>query len=492
MAVRSLPVAPQPWGLCVRISYARDGSTLGVGRQEPPTKALIERLGGYVYKVYVRNDTSAFNTQVFPFEDALDDLRAGHIVGLAAWQLDRFTRRVDHATYLQKEVMALGGRVAWGGAEVDVTRAAGRFNVNVLSAVSQFESDLRSERITLKRDQEAKAGQAHTGGTRPFGFKVNRVDHDPEEVKAIQEAAERLDQGESSYSILADWWERKPPILTPTGKRWTTTTLRRMLVSPRMIGKRKHRDTVYDAEWEPVLDRQLWERLVHDVFGNKEQRRRHGRSLVYPLIGLVYCGKCGNPLVSRQDRRRERTYGCPPPRWRDGCGRTSIVADKLEDHVRDIALALLEVPAVTKATMAATADDGRVDTLITERDQLVRRRTELEDRRDDPTVPLVRTDRSLAKLDARLVEVDQELARRTPRRRPLAIPLGKTPEWVWSQGNADLRRNLLRLVIGRVIIGPATPPYRWNPDRIEVVPVEELLSDTTIAKVVTQVLRARS
>ena len=54
-----------PWGLCVRISYARDGSTVGVERQQPPTKALIERLGGYVAKTYVRNDTSAFNAKDF-------------------------------------------------------------------------------------------------------------------------------------------------------------------------------------------------------------------------------------------------------------------------------------------------------------------------------------------------------------------------------------------------------------------------------------------
>jgi DNA invertase Pin-like site-specific DNA recombinase len=492
MAVRSLPVAPQPWGLCVRISYARDGSTLGVERQEPPTKALIERLGGYVYRVYVRNDTSAFNSQVFPFEDALDDLRAGHIVGLAAWQLDRFTRRVDHATYLQKEVMALGGRVAWGGAEVDVTRAAGRFNVNVLSAVSQFESDLRSERITLKRDQEAKAGRPHSGGTRPFGFKTDRVAHDPDEAKLIQEAADRLLQGESSYSILADWHERTPPVLTPTGGRWTTTTFRRMLTSPRMIGRRRHLDTVYDAEWEPILDRLVWERLVHDVFGGKKPGY-HGRSLVYPLIGLVFCGKCGAALVSRQDGRRERCYGCPPARWRgNGCGKTSIVAGKTEEFVRDIALELLETPAVWKAIMAATSDDSRVDTLIQERDQLTRRRNELEDRRDDPTIPLARTDRSLAKLDARLVEIDQELARRAPRRRPLAVPAGRTPEWVWDQGNADLRRNLLRLVIDRVTIGPATPPYRWNPDRVDILLVEKLQSDATVAAIVSQVLRARS
>lgn len=490
MTITPLPQPqPEPWGLCVRISYARDGSTLGVERQEPPTRAHIERVGGYVFRTYVRNDTSAYNAREFPFMDALEDLRAGRIVGLAAWQLDRFTRRLDHGIYLQHEVRAAGGRLLYGGSEVDMNRAAGRFSANILTAVSEFERDLKSERAKLKRDEQARAGRTHTGGTRPFGFQDNRIDHHPVEAALIREAADRLLQGESSYSILADWWDRG--IRTPTGARWTTTTFRRMLTSPRMIGRRKHHDATYEADWEPILDRQTWERLVHDVFARKEQRRKHGRSLVYPLIGLVYCSKCGHPLVSRQDGRRQRTYGCPPPKWRDGCGRTSITADKLEDYVRDVALELLETPAVWKAIMAATADDSRVDDLIAERDQLVRRRIELEDRRDDPAVPLERTDRSLAKVDARLAELDQELARRAPRRRPLAIPMGKSPEWVWHQGNADIRRNLLRMVIERITIGPATPPYVWNPDRIDITPVEELLSDANVAKVVQAVLRRR-
>jgi hypothetical protein len=70
----------EPWGIAVRISRARDGSTLGVERQEPPCRALVERLGGQVVKVYTRNDVSGFSGD-FPFADALADLRAGRIRG---------------------------------------------------------------------------------------------------------------------------------------------------------------------------------------------------------------------------------------------------------------------------------------------------------------------------------------------------------------------------------------------------------------------------
>jgi hypothetical protein len=57
-------VMREPWGIYCRISHVRrrDGQvdTLGVERQEPPCRALVERMGGEVYRVYIDNDISAW------------------------------------------------------------------------------------------------------------------------------------------------------------------------------------------------------------------------------------------------------------------------------------------------------------------------------------------------------------------------------------------------------------------------------------------------
>jgi site-specific DNA recombinase len=367
---------------------------------------------------------------VFPFEDALDDLRNGVIVGLAAWQLDRFTRLVEHATYLQRTVRDLRGRVAWGAGEVDVTKAAGRFNVNVLSAVSQFESDLKSERLQLKNGQKAKDGEAHGGGWRPFGFNKDRVTHRAREAKLIRDAAERLIAGESVYSILADWHSKG--IRTTPGGRWTTTAFRRLMCSPRVAGLRQHHDATYPAAWDPVLDESIW-RQVRAVFADKDGRRHHGPPVKKLLVGMLVCSKCGATLITRLGGRpgNIRSYGCPPPKYGDGCGRTSIVAEPLEQYVRERALELLDTKEVCAAIMREEPTPA-TDPLYAERNKLLPRRDELEDMRSDPDIPLVRTDRDLAKIDSRLREIEAELQRRVPKRRPLMIPYGKTPEWVWA------------------------------------------------------------
>jgi DNA invertase Pin-like site-specific DNA recombinase len=85
---------PVPAAIYCRISHARDGSTLGVDRQEPPTRALCERLGWRVERVFVDNDLSAYHHKRRPdFEELLAWAQDGHIRAIAAWDADRLTRQ---------------------------------------------------------------------------------------------------------------------------------------------------------------------------------------------------------------------------------------------------------------------------------------------------------------------------------------------------------------------------------------------------------------
>src|SRR6266511_4540947 len=86
------------YGIYCRISRVRrqDGKveTLGVERQGPPSRALVERMGGTVAKVYVDNDISAYSGKRRPdYEAMLADVKAGAIAGIVAWHPNRLTRQ---------------------------------------------------------------------------------------------------------------------------------------------------------------------------------------------------------------------------------------------------------------------------------------------------------------------------------------------------------------------------------------------------------------
>ena len=77
----------------VRISKDRTGAGLGVARQEEDCRALCERRGWLIARVYVDNDVSAYSGKPRPaWRELLADLEAGRMDAVVCWHVDRLTR----------------------------------------------------------------------------------------------------------------------------------------------------------------------------------------------------------------------------------------------------------------------------------------------------------------------------------------------------------------------------------------------------------------
>jgi site-specific DNA recombinase len=128
---------------------------------------------------------------------------------------------------------------------------------------SWYESVIRSQRVKDSVERNARAGKRTGGGSRPFGYKIIRHDLgegarrryriigeeiEPAEAEAIKEAATRVMRGESIRSIAFDFNGRG--VKPVAGGRWAGSTLRRVLVSPRIAKLREHRgEIVGEATW---------------------------------------------------------------------------------------------------------------------------------------------------------------------------------------------------------------------------------------------------
>src|SRR6266699_1381695 len=123
---------PAPAAIYCRISQVRDGSTLGVDRQEPPIRALCERLGWKVERVFVDED--------------LIDLAEQY-----------------------------GIKLATVTGEYDLATPSGRLHFRIKGAIARHESEHRAERARLKQEELARDGKVGGGGTRPFGYLEDRV-----------------------------------------------------------------------------------------------------------------------------------------------------------------------------------------------------------------------------------------------------------------------------------------------------------------------------
>jgi len=353
-------------GLYVRISDDRAGDRLGVLRQRADCEALCARRDWLAVQVYEDDDVSAYSGKRRPgYERLLADLRAGVIDAVVCWHPDRLhrsPRELEEFITVVEQTRAEVATVTAG--DIDLSTPTGRMHARIVGAVARHESEHKAERIRRKVEELAMAGAVGGGGTRPFGYREDRVTLHPAEAELVREAARRVLAGEGIGTVLADWSRRGIP--TVTGKPWRTTSLRRLLLSPRIAGLRQHRgEAVGPAVWPGVISEADHRRLVRLL--SDPARRKGGRPREYLLTGgLARCGPCGAALVARPRADGARCYVCATGVNFSGCGKIRRLADPVEALVRDAVLHRLASPAVAKALAAHDrrgADDDALATM---------------------------------------------------------------------------------------------------------------------------------
>jgi resolvase-like protein/recombinase len=167
------------------------------------------------------------------------------------------------------------------------------------------------------------------------------------EADLVWEMAQRIDAGEPVYAILKDLDARGIP--TKTGKTWLEVgngSVIAILTAPRIIGRRKierHGKTTmlleeeYDADWEPILDEDLFDR-VGDALDPGHRRTGTTNARKYLLPGFAVCGECGTVLksghltgVNAKRMGRRARLNCPPTPH--GCGRVGRDMADVENQV---------------------------------------------------------------------------------------------------------------------------------------------------------------
>jgi DNA invertase Pin-like site-specific DNA recombinase len=356
-----------------RISSDPEGDRLGVTRQIEDCQALAERKGWPVADVYVDDDKSAWSGRVRPeYRRMLDDIAAGAIDAILVWHPDRLHRRpIELEEFVDVCRRSGVAEVAYVSGSLPVGSDDGLFVARILAAVASKESADKSRRIKRKHEELAKAGVPTGGGTRPYGYRDDRRTVDPVEAEHVREAANRLLAGEGLRSIATDWNERG--LLTVTGRHWSLMTLRRMLYSARLSGQRElHGEIVAPGQWEPILTPDGTTRVRAILDEATRSPRRPARR--YLLSGLLRCGLCDAPLVSRPTATGDRRYICAKGPGFTGCGRLAIRAEPIEALIAQAVVYRLDTPqlaaALAGAADADTATAAEREALALDRDQL--------------------------------------------------------------------------------------------------------------------------
>jgi site-specific DNA recombinase len=353
-------VKPAHPALYVRISDDREGQSKGVGRQLEDGFALARQRGWPKPAVYNDNDKSAWKRTVVrdDYRRLLRDIADGLVDAVIVYDSDRFYRQPrELEEFLDVCEQADIDQLTQVTGDVDLGSADGKLTLRIKAAVAVKESDDKSRRIRRKALELAENGKVSGGGTRPFGFEEDRITLRPDETVVIVELADRVLAGESIRSLCFELNERG--ITTTTGGPWAPPVLRRMLKSGRISGRREHKgEIVADAEWPAIVSPETSDRL-RAVLADPA-RRKNERVRRYLLAGMLNCGRCGEPMVSRPRTDGRRRYVCARQPGSTACGKMAVVADLVEELVAEMVFQRLEGPALSRAL--AARDGGSENT----------------------------------------------------------------------------------------------------------------------------------
>ena len=296
------------------------------------------------------------------------------------------------------------------------------------------------------------------------------------ERELIREAARRILAGDSLRGICLDWNEAG--YASPRGARWTTQTLRRMLLSPRLAGLREHHGKLYQGNFPAILDPETWQAVRAILTDPARMTTAVGGAARHLLTGIIFCGVCGAKLrTTRYGKDRVVYYRCPS---RSDGGR-NCVARKASDVdgliLRAVFRAVEEGNAWDQAAAERPADDptrphyealARLTAELDTLDAMVAE-AELAERLGGKPRPSAATLRR--KVAEREVERDhhQQAVNRLQHNRVV----GQVPRNlrdVWHELSLDRRRAILAAIIEWIKIHPQGQGRDFDPDAIEMKP----------------------
>ena len=362
-----------------------------IGSQRELIRAFImEQSDMELYDIYVDDGFSGSNFERPEFKRMLADIEAGRVNCVIVKDLSRFGRDyIGAGRYIQKVFPALGVRFIALTDHYD-SDSADMSETSIILPVKNFINDSYCRDISTKVKSQLEVKRRNGECIAPFaiyGYKKstesrNRLVPDEYAAGIVCKIYKWKIEGMATTAIAEKLNELG--ILSPreykislglrfhggycgTGSSgWSSVTVKRILTNEVYLGhllqgktekinyKVKRTQVKPKKEWvkventhEPLISEDDFE-IVQQLL-KSDGRKSPKTGKISPFVGLLFCGDCGEQMIRRVNRYKEKEsiyYICSTKNRGDGCSRHSIEESELweivEGNVRQFSNAFLE------------------------------------------------------------------------------------------------------------------------------------------------------
>jgi hypothetical protein len=248
----------------------------------------------------------------------------------------------------------------------NTTTSMGRLTLNILLSFAQFEREVIGERIRDKFRASRSRGM-WMGGHPPLGYDVKdrKLVVNEAEAAIVGTVFERFVRV-GSATVLARSLAAEG-ILTKRGRPIDRGYLYILLNNRAYIGEAVHKGTAYPGEHQPIVTRELWDK-VHAILRESPRKRAaktRGYNTPAPLKGLLFGpdNRAFTPAYTRRGNRLYRYYVSTGviKRGPEACAIRRVPAAEIEAAIIDQVRALVRTPEIIVRTWKeARRHDGGI------------------------------------------------------------------------------------------------------------------------------------
>ena len=347
-----------------RISTDEERQPFSLDAQQERLAAYIGAQPGWVLARSYSDRMSGKRLDRPGLRQALQDARTGRYDLLLVFKVDRLARSTGGLAKVLEELDA--ARVAFRSASepFDTSTAAGRMMMHMLGVFAEFEREMIVERTRMGLARKAARGE-WTGGIPPFGYRYD-VDAQllipvPAQAALVQRIfrfyVERRLGSATISGLINDAGQ-----LTSRGRRWTPNRVLGVLRNPTYIGQLPFNGEHHQANHEPIIDPELFERAQLLLQARSDSPRAQAANASdYLLTSFLRCQRCGHGFVGTAAHGNGGTYRYYTcfSRQRHGtarCDQERLPASQLEEAILAETLAALDDGSIFEEAAQRAAD----------------------------------------------------------------------------------------------------------------------------------------
>lgn len=333
-----------------RISKDRVGAGLGVGTQEKDCRELAATLGATVIEpVLTDNDVSAYSGKPRPgYRKLLSRIANLETDAVLVWHTDRLHRSPAELEDYISLCETTGVRtITVKAGDLDLASPSGLVMARTLGAFARYEVDHAVERMKRAKRRSAEAG-AWKGGRRPFGYEADGTTVRKDEATALQTGTDMILAGQSVRAVARVW--NQAAVTTTTGKPWSLTGPRRVLLRPRNAGLMEHQgEVIGEAAWPAIVEPEKWRAVVCVLTDPARRTNTANMAARWLGSGLYKCGLCDTGIIRGDtDRNGTAIYRCKDS------AHVTRVQGPLDEYVRGVVAERLRQPDLTDLLKPST------------------------------------------------------------------------------------------------------------------------------------------